>query len=199
MLASITPLGERGRHNRWGATVAVYVAASAAAGAAVGAVLGLAGGALGSVARPGPAVVAGLAAAGCVAAAAFDLRAGGLRLPTWRRQVNEDWLHRYRGWVYGVGFGAQLGVGVVTIVTTAAVYETLLLAGLSGSAARGAAIGVVFGAVRAVPVVGLAGVDAPDRLRQAHRRMASWAAPVERATVGLLLLTAALVGAAAVA
>jgi hypothetical protein len=179
--------------------VAVYAVASAAAGAAAGAVLGLAGGAVRAVSHPGPAVVAGLAAAGCLAAAAFDLHAGGLRLPSWRRQVNEDWLHRYRGWVYGAGFGAQLGVGVVTIVTTAAVYETLLLAGLSGSAARGAAIGTVFGSVRALPVIGLAGVDAPDELRRAHRRMTEWAAPARRVTIGLLVVTAALVGAAALA
>jgi hypothetical protein len=48
-------------------------------------------------------------------------------------------------------------------------------------------------------VVGLAGVGAPDQLRRAHRRMTDWAGPVERATVGLLLITAALVGAAALA
>ena len=36
-----------------------------------------------------------------------------------RRQVNEDWMARYRGWAYGAGFGLQLGLGVVTIVTTA--------------------------------------------------------------------------------
>ena len=33
--------------------------------------------------------------------------------------VHEQWLTRYRGWVYGVGFGAQLGFGLVTIITSA--------------------------------------------------------------------------------
>ena len=36
----------------------------------------------------------------------LDRRVGGLRLPTWHRQVDERWLARYRGWVYGLGFGA---------------------------------------------------------------------------------------------
>jgi hypothetical protein len=197
MLASITPFGERGRHNRWSTTVTAYVAASTGAGAAAGALLGLAGGTARALAHPGPVVIGGLAAAGCAIAAALDLHLGGLRLPTWRRQVNEDWLQRYRGWVYGAGFGAQLGVGVVTIVTTAAVYATLLLAVLSGSAAMGAVIGAVFGAVRAVPVIGLAGVVGPEQLRRAHRRMIDLSRPVERATIGLLLLAAALASVAA--
>ena len=47
------------------------------------------------------------------------------RLPTTRRQVNEDWMGRYRGWVYGGAFGAQLGSGVATIVTSAAVYAAV--------------------------------------------------------------------------
>jgi hypothetical protein len=195
MLASITPFGERGRHNRWSITVTAYVAASTAAGAAVGALLGAMGGT--ALAHAGPAVTAALAAAACVVAAALDLHVGGLPVPSWRRQVNEDWLHRYRGWVYGAGFGAQLGVGVVTIVTTAAVYAALLLAVLSGSAAMGAVIGVVFGAVRAVPVIALGGVTGPDQLRRAHRRIIDLSRPAERVTIGLLLLTAAFVGVAA--
>ncbi len=194
MLASITPLGERGRRNRWALTVTAYVAASTAGGAAVGGLLGAAGQAAWAVAHPGRVVVTVVAAAGCAAAAALDVGAGGLALPTWHRQVNEDWLHRYRGWVYGAGYGAQLGAGVVTIVTTAAVYATLLLAMLSGSAARGAVIGAVFGAVRAAPVVGFAAIAAPDQLRRVHRRMVHWAGPAERATVGVLVLTAVLVG-----
>ncbi|HEY2300494.1 MAG TPA: sulfite exporter TauE/SafE family protein [Acidimicrobiales bacterium] len=199
MLASITPLGERGRHNRWATTVTAYVAGSVVAATAVGAVLGLAGAALQTLARPGPGLVGGLAVAACALAAAFDAHALGVPLPSWHRQVNEDWLHRYRGWVYGVGFGAQLGVGVVTIVTTAAVYATLVLALLSGSAVRGALVGAVFGAVRALPVVAMGRIDAPDRLRRTHRTMMRLARPAEQATVALLILTAALVGVAAVA
>jgi hypothetical protein len=199
MLASITPLGERGRNNRWATTVSAYVSGSLFGAAALGAVLGWAGAGLRAAVHPGPGVIGGVAVAACVAAAAFDAHAFGLRLPSWRRQVNEDWLGRYRGWVYGVGFGAQLGVGIVTIVTTAAVYATWVLAVLSGSVVGGVLIGAVFGAVRALPVVALGRVGAPEQLRRTHRRMMQLAQPAERATVGVLILTAALVGVAAVA
>ena len=113
MLTSISPLGERARGNRWPVTVAAYVLGSGVAGAAVGGVLGLLGDLL---LRPLPLV----AAAVCLAAAAADL--AGL-LPRGSRQVDEDWLVRYRGWVYGLAFGGQLGVGVATIVTSAATID----------------------------------------------------------------------------
>src|SRR5919199_1056164 len=119
MLASIHPLGERARDRRWGVTVSAYVAGSTLAAAVTVAVL-------------------------CAAALAFDLHPGGLQLPTIHRQVDKDWLDRYRGWVVGVGFGFQLGLGVVTIVTTAAVYLTFALATLTGSAAAGAPVGATF-------------------------------------------------------
>ena len=40
-------------------------------------------------------------------------------VPGPRRQVDERWLDRYRGWVYGVGYGSQLGLGIVTVVIVA--------------------------------------------------------------------------------
>ena len=33
-----------------------------------------------------------------------------------------SWLGRYRSWVYGLGFGVQLGAGVTTVVVSSAVY-----------------------------------------------------------------------------
>src|SRR5579872_1550322 len=142
MLASINPLGERARGNRWGLTAAAYTVGAVAAAAAVGAVLGgLGAGRLDLAARV--AVVGGT----LVVAGAADLLGPG-RVVTVRRQVDEDWLTRYRGWVYGVGFGAQLGVGVVTVVTTATVYAWLVAAALAGSVVAGVVVGVAFGAAR---------------------------------------------------
>src|SRR6266508_6222145 len=123
MLGSITPLGERGRRSTWGVTMTAFLTGSAAGGAAVGALLGLVGAALpplGGSGAPRLWVLAGLIALGI----AMDVQAAGWSLPTVHRQVNEDWLHRYRGWVYGAGFGAQLGLGAVTIVTSSSVYAT---------------------------------------------------------------------------
>src|SRR5690242_11921650 len=108
MLTSITPLGERGRGARWGVTFAFMLLG----GAAGGALMGLLAGALGSLllGEPGSAELIAIGVLLAVAAA-FDLGIAGLRLPTLRRQVDERWLSAYRGWVYGLGFGFQLGTG----------------------------------------------------------------------------------------
>jgi len=188
MLTSITPLGERGRGRRWGATVTAYAVGSVAAGSAVGALLGL-------VPGPRPRAALVVLAVGLLLAAALDLRPA--LLPTVRRQVNEDWLGVYRGWVCGAGFGLQLGLGVVTIVTTAAVYAALLAAALSGSWAAGALVGGTFGAVRALPAILLRGVTTTDRLVAVSRRLAVRARLASYATVGALVATAVVCGALA--
>src|SRR5690348_2261008 len=111
MLASINPLGERARNNRWGVTAAWYSAGSVAGGIAFGAALGAVGFVFGVEhlsARVGAVAVVIVALAALCAEFAWR----GRRLPGPRRQVNEQWLDTYRSWVYGGGFGAQLGIGV---------------------------------------------------------------------------------------
>ncbi|MHB8464375.1 MAG: hypothetical protein ACYDD7_06000 [Acidimicrobiales bacterium] len=164
MLASLRPLGERARGNRWGVTVTAYAVGSAAAAAALGAALGLAG-ALVGLGRG--ASLVGLAGAASAAGLA-DLFAARW-VPSPRRQVDERWVGRYRGWVYGAGFGLQLGLGFVTVVTTATVYAWMVGAVLTGSASGGALVGAAFGVARALPLAVVATVDGPAALR---RRMA---------------------------
>src|SRR5205085_6497289 len=120
MLASITPRGEQGRRTRWGRTVTAFVIASTLGGALSGVVAGAIGWlVLRDVSWNGRiGFVAALLALGLV----LDLLG---RVPGPRRQVDESWLDRYRGWVYGAGFGFQLGTGVVTIVTNSAVYVAI--------------------------------------------------------------------------
>ena len=102
---------------------------------------------------------------------------GGLRLPTVHRQVEEEWRGRYRGWVWGLAFGFQLAVGVVTIVTTSTVYVTWLAAGLSGAAFGGAAVGATFGLARALPIFAVARrADANDSWWASTRSSAGWRA-----------------------
>ncbi len=187
MLGSITPLGERGRNSRWAVTMTAFVVGSVAGGLTLGALLGW----LGSVARG----AFGWTATGCLLAlgaialigAAFDLRLFGLPLPTVHRQVDERWLDRYRGWVYGMGFGFQLGLGVVTIVVTAAVYATFAAAFLSGSAARGALIGGAFGLFRAATAFSVARVRSPGQLARVDARLRRFDRPSRRATTALEL------------
>jgi hypothetical protein len=181
MLGSINPLGERARGSRWGVTASWFAVASVAAGGLAGLLLG----GLGSVALSGASAPTRLLAfvAVVLAGTALDLRVGGLRLPSIRRQVNEDWLGRYRGWVVGAGFGAQLGVGVATIVTTSAVYATLVAAALAGSVGGGLLVGVAFGAARAVSLAGAAGAADPASVAALDARFRRWEGPISVAAV----------------
>lgn len=184
MLGSITPLGERGRNRRWGITVTTYVIGSVLGGVAIGGSLGWLGAAAG-VGDVSVAVRLGALAVAVAVGIALDLGLAGLRLPTVHRQVNEDWMVRYRSWVYGLGFGVQLGLGVVTIVTTSAIYAMLLAAALSGSAATGMLIGGVFGFVRAAIVFAVAGVKRPEQLGRADVLLRRWDGWTRRAAIGV--------------
>lgn len=193
MLASITPLGERGRGSRWSLTVIAFASAATIAGAALGALLGAAGSMIRSLGAGYDGRLAALAAV-LAAAAALDTRAAAIPGP--RRQVNERWLDEYRGWVYGAAYGSQLGVGVSTVVTSAATYVALAAALLSATAVEGAVVVGTYGAIRGLtPVIG-ARVRAPGALFAVHRALERWREPARRAGVTALLasLGAAMAG-----
>jgi len=171
MLSSITPFGERGRGNTWGVTVAWFVVGATLGGAAMGTLLGALGQALAGVVplRARLAAVVALA----LTALVIDLsRRPGL-LPSWRRQVDERWLDQYRPWVYGAGFGAQLGAGVLTIVSSASTYLVLALAVLTGSVAAGVALAATFGLVRGLSLLTARPLTSPAALRSFHQRLAA--------------------------
>jgi hypothetical protein len=150
MLTSISPLGERARASRWWLTTTAYVVSSVVGGLALGLLAALVGSLLPEAWRSSPVAYLVVAVA-IVTGLLLDLGVAGRRLPTWRRQVDQAWLGRYRGWVVGVGFGAQLGFGLVTIVTSATTYAVALLCLLSGDPAVGLLVGGTFGLVRALP------------------------------------------------
>jgi hypothetical protein len=189
MLASITPLGERGRRSRWGITVSAFLVGATAAGAGAGAVLGV----LGSILLPAHRTLAVLAGAIAVAVVLDGLPRA---VPGPRRQVDERWLDRYRGWVYGAGYGAQLGLGVTTIVSSAATYVALLAAFLTASAWAGAIVIGCFGAVRGLTPLAAAGVRSQRQLLNFHRGLARWRGPARwgalAAQAGMLVLALAL-------
>jgi hypothetical protein len=179
MLGSITPLGERGRGMRWGVTATAFVAGSVLGGMVTGGLFGLAGAPLATTLGPGSA----LAVLAAAAAAGVALDAAPVGLPSLRRQVDERWLRTYRGWVYGAGFGFQLGAGVITIVTTSAVYVTFAAAALSGTWRSGALIGLAFGLARAWTLAPAAGVHTPAALMRTDAWLRRWERPMRRAGV----------------
>ncbi|MGN6871351.1 MAG: hypothetical protein ACTHMY_23385 [Solirubrobacteraceae bacterium] len=189
MLASITPLGERGRRSHWGITVSAFLVGATAAGAAAGALLG----ALGSIVLPSHSTLAALAVA---LAVAVVLDGAPRAVPGPRRQVDERWLDQYRGWVYGAGYGAQLGLGVTTIVSSAATYVAFLAAFLTASVPAGAIVLGCFGAVRGLTPLAAAGVRSQRQLLEFHRALARWRGPARwgalAAQAGMLVLALAL-------
>jgi hypothetical protein len=202
MLASITPLGERGRRSRWGPTVSAFLLGAAGAGALAGAVFGAAGalalgdaGSAGSASGDARTRLAVLAAALLLAVALDALR----KVPGPRRQVNERWLDAFRGWVYGLGFGAQLGLGVTTIVSSAATYVAMLAAFLTGSVGGGALVLGCFGLVRGLTPLAAARVRRPEQLMSMHARLERWREPAARAAPALLACAFVLAGVGSVA
>lgn len=181
MLSSIHPLGERSRNNRWAVTMTAFTLGSVLTATAFGAVLGLIG--------AGLPIWPGLVAAAI--AGALDL--AGVKAPGPERQVNERWIDTYRGTVYGFGFGAQLGAGVMTYVVTWGVYAVFIIELTAGSALLGAAIGAAFGVGRTVAPLASGWVDRPSRLTSMHIRLAELARPVHLGA-GFVLLVAGVIG-----
>jgi hypothetical protein len=173
MLASITPLGERGRHSRWGITVTAFALGATAAAAALGALVATGGGLIfGSPTHGRLLALTGLLALALV----LDLAPP--RIPGPIRQVNERWLDEFRGWVYGAGFGAQLGLGVTTVVSSAATYVAIAAAFLTASPGRGALVLGAFGLVRGLTPLAAARVRRPDQLLALHTGLERWRGPV---------------------
>jgi hypothetical protein len=186
MLASITPLSELGRGHRYRATATWFVLGSVVGGLTLGAAAaGLAAGfsALVLTARVGitVALVAG------VLAVVSDIGPRGFHLPVHHRQVNERWLDRFRPWVYGAGFGWQIGTGVATYVMTAAVYLVVVLAALTGRPWVALGFGALFGLVRGLSVLLGRRITSPQTLASFHQRFYEWGPRVRRATIAVEL------------
>jgi hypothetical protein len=169
MLATVTPLAEQGRGHRYRTTAAWFVAGGVVGGASLG--LCMAALAVGVRAAAIPTTtVAAIACAGSVLAAASDARLGGFHLPLHHRQVNERWLDQFRPWVYGAGFGWQIGTGLVTYIKTAALYLMILLAALTAGPMTALTIGVLFGLVRGLAVFLGRNITSSASLAAFHRR-----------------------------
>ena len=140
------------------AACATFAIGAVAGGAITYGGLALVGAALGAAGS------AALGAAAVIAAAAAAAEARGLRIaPQIRHQVPEAWRRVLPVPVAAAGYGVLLGLGFTTFVLSFAVWA---LAGASiavGDPATGLAIGLAFGAGRALPVISLAPFAGSDR------------------------------------
>jgi hypothetical protein len=197
MLSTITPVSERAKGNSYRSTASWFVVGAVAGGATLGAVMAaLAAGVRSFHLSAGALGVSALAAA--LVAAVSDSGGAGLRVPIHRRQVNERWLDQYRSWVYGAGFGWQIGTGLMTYITTAAVYLMVVLGALSTSPVVALAIGCGFGLCRGLAVFLTARITNPTALRAFHRRFTEVGPTVGRIVTSTEFLVAAVLAVALV-
>ena len=181
MLSTLTPLAVRGRGQSYRVTAAWFVAGSVLGGACTGVVLG-------ALAAPTRSLSPSASAAGAAVAASLvfvsDAQLGGFVLPFHRRQVNERWLDRFRPWVYGAGFGWQIGTGFATYIRTAGLYLMAVLAVLSGDPMAAIGAGLAFGTVRGLAVLGGRSITDPAGLVTFHRRFDAFESPVRLTMIG---------------
>jgi hypothetical protein len=167
MLSTINPLAERSRGNRFGVTAGFFAAGSILGGASLGTLAAVLA-ALLALLRPPATLVMALVVT-CAAIGALIDAGLLLKLPVLRRQLNERWLDRYRGWVYGGWFGWQVGFGFATYVMTTAVGLLVVLGALSQSTVTAVLLGAVFGAVRGSAVFVTRRAVEPGELRRLLR------------------------------
>ena len=169
MLSTITPFSERGRGHSFWATASWFISGALVGGASLGLVMGFGAAVVGGLhlAEDTRMWVAGIAA---LIAVGSDSSLLGHRLPVHRRQVNERWLDHYRPWVYGAGFGWQIGAGLVTYITSAAVYLVVVLGVLTASPFVAVALGIWFGLLRGLAVLLTWRVRSVSDLMAFHRR-----------------------------
>jgi hypothetical protein len=158
MVDTLAPDGYARRLRTSIAACLTFALGALAGGAITFGGLALLGSALGA---GGPAAL-GVAAVVAVAAAVAEAR--GLRIaPQIRRQVPEAWRRVLPVPLAAAGYGVLLGLGFTTFVLSFAVWA---LAGTSialGDPALGLAMGLAFGAGRALPVACLAPFAGTER------------------------------------
>ncbi|HLM19228.1 MAG TPA: hypothetical protein VK549_15515, partial [Acidimicrobiia bacterium] len=147
MLSQLTPVGEASRGYRYRTTATWFVLGAVVGGATIGAAMAALAAGVSAIGITSTALL-GIAAAFAVLGATIDSGVLGVAPPFFKRQVNEYWLSKYRAWVYGSGFGWQIGAGVTTYIMTAAVFVTVAFGALTVGPVAAMVLGVVFGLAR---------------------------------------------------
>jgi hypothetical protein len=196
MLSQITPVGEASRGYRYRTTAIWYVVGAVVGGATLGAVMAALAAAVSAAGVTSTALL-GVAAGAAVLGAAVDSGMLGFAPPFFKRQVNEYWLSKYRAWVYGTGFGWQIGAGVTTYIMTAAVFVTIAYGALTAGPVAALAVGVFFGFARGLAVLLTSRSHSTAELFALHRRFDALGEPVRRAVIVVQLVVAVVAAGAA--
>lgn len=196
MLSSITPMTEAGRGNKFSVTAGWFLVGGILGGLSLG-LIGAGGAALLSIVDLSVQARLGLGALAALAFAAVDFGIGGIDLPIFKRQVNDAWLRTYRSWVYGAGFGWQIGFGVATYIMTAGIFLMIALAVLTAAPLQAIVIGLVFGLVRGSAVFLGRSATSPAALGQVHERLDATGPAARDAAAWIQVVAAAVLAAVA--
>ena len=192
MLSTITPFSERAKGHSYLATSTWFVAGATTGGASLGLVMASSALAVREL-HPTQTVVGAVALVATLVAAVSDSGVTGLTVPFHRRQVNERWLDQFRPSVYGIGFGWQIGTGLATYITSAAVYLMIVLGALTGRPVVALTVGTCFGMLRGTAVLLTRRVTDPSGLRAFHRRFVDVGPMAGRMVLGVELGSAAVI------
>lgn len=195
MLSTITPMTESTRGHRFRTTACWYLAGALVGGTMLGGVIALLSAVVAGWDLSAPTQLL-IVAAGAVVAVASDGKLFGFQLPGHDRQVNERWLDLYRSWVYGFGFGWQIGFGLSTYIMTAGIYLLIVAGALGGSLGSGFALGAVFGLIRGMAVFMTSDIKNQQSMAEFHRRFEQLRQPVRRGMIGVLAMVGVVAGVA---
>ena len=191
MLSQITPMAEAGRQQKFARTAGWFIAGAMLGGAMLGGLIAVGAMVSSELSRTTSIALVGMFS---LVAAAIDANVFGFGPPFLTRQVNEEWLSKYRAWIYGGGFGWQIGAGITTYVMTAAVPLMMVIGALTGNAWAAFAIGAGFGLARGLAVLMGARLHTPAALIAFHRRFDAWGEPVRQAVIFVQLAVAVAAG-----
>jgi hypothetical protein len=189
MLSQLTPVGEASRGYRYRTTATWFVLGAVVGGATLGAAMAALAAVVSAIGATSTALL-GIAAGLAVLGAVIDSGVFGVAPPFFKRQVNEYWLSKYRAWVYGSGFGWQVGAGVTTYIMTAAVFVTIAFGALTAGPVAALVLGVVFGLARGLAVLLTARSRTTAELFALHRGFDALGEPVRRGVIVVQLAVA---------
>jgi hypothetical protein len=173
--------------------VALYTGGSIAGGAITGALIGTTGALVDRAGGVVETLLTGAAVAVAAAAIVLELLHRVAPLPERHRQVPREWVNWRHRSLTGAAFGLMIGAGALTFLEHATAYVLAVLIFLGPGAGVGGAVGAVYGATRALPLITTWAAD-----RRGTRRL-NWEALFRVRDVTPVVLVAASLTSAALA